>query len=183
MAEFYEVMFRHWEKQLKDMHEKRQARKQQQPEQEASSAIIIVEDDDGDGDAIIELEKKSLEEAEKGIIVDGYGSIDEIATFVEEETADPPASSGVSGGSSEAPDHPVECPEQKSAVEEMRDVNDEIQRRIAALQLHPGPNLYSSFSISPSPAAPIVKFSKKKILPDAFRTPQGKNEEEASKGA
>ena len=73
MGDFYEVMFRHWGKQLHELHAARQARRSDAPPSE-----LIVIDDDGDGDKMAELEKESLAAAEKGIIVDGYEKVDDL---------------------------------------------------------------------------------------------------------
>ena len=74
VAAYYDVMFRHWEQQLKDLHAQRVARKEAAVDP-TSSEILIIDDDDGDSNEILELEEKSLIEAQKGIItiVDGSG--------------------------------------------------------------------------------------------------------------
>lgn len=74
VAAYYDVMFRHWEQQLKDLHAQRVARKEAAVDP-TSSEILIIDDDDGDSNQILELEEKSLIEAQKGIItiVDGSG--------------------------------------------------------------------------------------------------------------
>ena len=80
VGDFYDVMFRHWEKQLHELHAARQARRS-----EAPSPELVIIDDDGDGDKMAELEKQSLAAAEKGIIVDGYEKVDDLIDLSEVE--------------------------------------------------------------------------------------------------
>lgn len=89
VAAYYEVMFRHWDAQLKDLHAQRVARKEAAESLDpTSSEILIIDDDDGDSNAILELEEKSLINAHKGIItiVDGSGdaTLDDILPAPEE---------------------------------------------------------------------------------------------------
>lgn len=77
VAEFYEIMFEHWGSQLRELHAARQARKGKESQPESSDPILI-EDDDGDCDAIIELEKKSLTNAENGFVVAGSEVLEDL---------------------------------------------------------------------------------------------------------
>ena len=85
VAAYYEVMFRHWEVQLQELHAQRVARKEaalQETAEATTTPELVIIDDDGDSDAILALETKSLIEAQKGIIHivdgDGDGTLDEI---------------------------------------------------------------------------------------------------------
>lgn len=78
VAQFYEIMFEHWGPQLRVLHAARQARKAKTWQPESSDLPILVEDHDGDCNAIIELEKKSLTNAEKGVVVPGSEVLEDL---------------------------------------------------------------------------------------------------------
>ena len=66
VQEFYDVLFEHWEAPLKDLHVLRMERAKRLTH--AEPLMIQIEDDDHD---LEDLEKKSLEQAQKGIVVPG----------------------------------------------------------------------------------------------------------------
>ena len=68
-------MYRHWDKQLKELQTQRLARRE---EGRAESEVLEIPDDDSSTMSIDHLEKKSLEQAHMGIILldDDYEPLD-----------------------------------------------------------------------------------------------------------
>ena len=79
---FYDVLFNHWEKPLKELHASRVKKAE-----DRVPVIEIPDDDQRPGLSLEELEAKSLEHAEKGIIIDG-GITDDVYCVVDLEAGD-----------------------------------------------------------------------------------------------
>lgn len=73
VAEFYEVLYRHWDGPLRALHERHLER----AKVKGSKDVEVIPDDDDDGD-MEALESKSLQQALKGIVIEGVIVIDEI---------------------------------------------------------------------------------------------------------
>lgn len=80
VSEFYDIIFKHWDAQLKDLHAKRlekaqlMAEKQKENRENYQNEVVQVLDDDDD---LENLEKESLQKAMDGVIVEGIINIDD----------------------------------------------------------------------------------------------------------
>ena len=80
VSEFYDIIFKHWDLQLKDLHAKRlekarvMAEKQKENRESYQNEVIQILDDDVD---LEHLEKESLQQAMDGVIVEGIINIDD----------------------------------------------------------------------------------------------------------
>lgn len=83
MQAFYDVLFQHWDKPIKDL---RAVKKQGKFEVQV---IEILDDDIREGGSIEELEAKSLQDAEQGIIIYGGITDDGYSWDSMDETGDP----------------------------------------------------------------------------------------------
>lgn len=69
MAEYYEVLFRHWGEQIRAMQAERQRKIAETVETKVAAVHEVLEIPDDDGD-LIELEKRSLQQAQRGIVLE-----------------------------------------------------------------------------------------------------------------
>ena len=72
VADFYEVIYRHWGQALQNLQASR-AEKAKEKGTAAEAVVIEIPDDDGDLPA---LEQRSLEQAKRGIVIEGVVCID-----------------------------------------------------------------------------------------------------------
>ena len=72
MADFYEVIYRHWGPALRDLQSAR-AEKAKEKGTAAEAVVIEIPDDDGD---LVSLESLSLEQAKNGVVIEGVVCID-----------------------------------------------------------------------------------------------------------
>ena len=81
VSEFYDIIFKHWDAQLKELHAKRlekarlASEKQKENRESYKHEVIQIADDD-DGD-LENLEQKSLQQALDGVIVEGIINVDD----------------------------------------------------------------------------------------------------------
>lgn len=113
MQNFYDVLYKHWEKALKELRAVKKAQDSSAGKGEVE-VIEIPDDDLPEGGSIEELEAKSLEDAEKGIVIyggitdDGYSAWDPV---------DEDLDSGLGGNSEPAPvpsESPAPQPESRA---------------------------------------------------------------------
>ena len=72
VADFYEVIYRHWGQALRDLQNAR-AEKAKEKGTAAEAVVIEIPDDDGD---LASLESLSLEQAKNGVVIEGVVCID-----------------------------------------------------------------------------------------------------------
>jgi len=79
VAEYYDVMYKHWESELKALQAQRATQK--------AKGATVIEIPDDDGDNLASLEDKSLKQAERGIVVEGVIYLDTDKGWKVEEIA------------------------------------------------------------------------------------------------
>lgn len=83
MAEYFDSIYRHWDEQLRGLQAQRMERAKEKHSSE--SAVVEVVDDDGD---LVALESESLEQAKRGIVIEGIIVIDLVDSPIKKANAE-----------------------------------------------------------------------------------------------